>query len=347
MLKRIVLQMHKIINAIGKNIRKMKMALEMIYKVVSVVSTLTIFSGLVIYIYGHLVKNNQSDNDLIMNQITEEVNGEDIIGINVADIHGFGNNSIIVTTSNVNMVSYGEGYRNNLVILDITENEVLHKMEDLLGLKSSYKTTFSYTILSDDIGFYPITEYVLDIIGDSTKEVIVKYYVFGSTYAANGTAIYTYSYKDSQYKLIGTYPENRKIDLYEYDNDGNYVMRRAQLIETGFKNDLVDENSAIKCYDKNDNRINLNHGKGNEHEYWIRSSIFGCALVTVNMDDRENNPTYINIYQPIYDSQEENLKWNLVYSEDVQGFNSYYTEDDLVRVLMDIMQCQVTLVEMQ
>ena len=339
--------MHEIINAICKNIRKMKIVLEMIYKVVSVVSTLTIFSGLIIYIYGHLVKNNQSDNDLIMDQITEEVNGEDIIGINVADIHGFGNNSIIVTTSNVDMVSYGEEYSNNLVILDITENEVLRKMEDFLGLKSSYKTTFSYTILSDDIRFYPITEYVLDIIGDSTKEIIVKYYVFGSTYVANGTAIYTYSYNDSQYKLIGTYPENRKVDLYEYDDDGNYIGRRAQLIETDFNDDLVNGNSIIKCYDKNDNRFNLNHGKGNEHEYWIRTSIHGCVLATVNIDDRENNPTYINIYQPIYDSQEENLKWNLVYSEDMQGFDSYYMEDDLVRVLMDIMQCQVTLVEMQ
>lgn len=336
----------KILNKIFAKFKNFWIFLEKLSNKMGVISTLAIFFGLIIYIYGHIVTNNQSDNDLIMNQINEAVSGEEILAINATDIHGFGNNSIIVTTSNADMVSYGEEYSNNLVILDITENEVLRKMEDLLGLKSSYKTTFSYTILSDDIRFYPFTEYVLDVIGDSTKEIIVKYYVFGSTYGANGTAIYKYSYSDSQYKLIGTYPESRKVDLYVYDDEGNYIMRKAQQIETDFKNDLTNENSMIKCYDKKGNKFNLNHGKWNVQEYWAKSSIDRCVLVTVNIDDCENNPTYINIYQPIYNSQ-ENLSWNLIYSEDVQGFDSYYTEDDLVRVLMDIMQCQVTLVEKQ
>lgn len=345
--KQIKMEFHtpKILNNIFAILKKGWILLEKLSDKMSVVSTLAIVFGLIIYIYGHVVTNNQSDNDLIMNQINDAVGGEEIAAINVVDIHGFGNNSIIVTTSNVDMVSYGEEHSNNLVILDITENEVLHKMEDLLGLKSSYKTTFSYTILSDDIRFYPITEYVLDIIGDSTKEVIVKYYVYGSTYGANSTAIFKYSYTDSEYKLIGTYPESKKVNLYEYDNDGNYNGWRAQQIETDFNSDLINENSMIKCHDKNDNNFNLNHGTWNGREYWVKSSIYGYVLATVNIDDNENNPAYVNIYQPIYDSRNENLLWNLIYSENVQGFSSNYMEDDLVRALMDIMECQVNLVE--
>lgn len=319
-----------------------------IYKFIEIISTLTIFSGLIIYTYGHIVKNNKSDNDLIMKQIYKEVEKDGIISISVADIHGFGNDSIIVTTSNAGLVTYEEKGNNNLLILDVTENEILHSMDDLLGLKSSYKTTFLYTICSDDVKFVPKTEYVLDIIGDSTKEIIVKYYVFGSNYGANGTAIFSYSYRDSKYQLIGTYPYSIKTDLHEYDKAGNFLAWGTQIVETDYENDSYDRNHVFRCYDS-EKKFNLNHGAWSGREYWLKSSIYGYILVTVNVDYYNNTPSYVNIYQTFYDDENENLLWNLLFSENVEDFTDEfpknYTEDDLIRVLMEILGGQISFVE--
>ncbi len=112
---------------------KIKIFWGKLYEWISVFSTLSIFGGLAIFIYGRFAKNNQSDNDLIMQQIIDEVAGEEIISINVEDIHGFGNNSIIVSSCNRSRDYYDEYPSNNLLILDLTENEILHSMDDLLG----------------------------------------------------------------------------------------------------------------------------------------------------------------------------------------------------------------------
>lgn len=333
-----------IVDFIYGQTRKIRTVLKMLYNVLSVIATLTIFSGLIIYLYGHFVKNNQSDNDLIMSQIIEEANGDEIMAINVVDIHGFGNNSIIASTSNINLVSYDEEYSNNLMVLDIAENEILHNMEDFLSVKSSYKTTFLYTLLSDEIRFIPKTEYVLDIIGDSTKEIIVKYYVFGSDNGENGTAIFGYSYSDTEYKLIGTYPESKKVNLHVYNDEGSDVGRFTLRIKTNFNGDSINRNNMFKCYDK-EKSFYLNHGKRNGREYWIDTSAYGYVLATVNMDYLPNNPTYINVYGPIYDSQDRELEWCLLYSEGVEEFPFYYMEDDLLGALTDIIGGQVTLVE--
>lgn len=297
-----------------------------------------------------MVNNNQSDNDLIMKQIYKETENDEIISISVADIHGFGNDSIIVTTSNAKLVTYEEEGNNNLLILDITENEILHSMDDLLGLKSSYKTTFSYTMWGEDVKLVPKTEYVLDIIGDSTKEIIVKYYIEGSTYGANGTAIFRYSYEDSEYQLIGTYPYSAKIDLHTYDNDGNFWGWGTQIIETDYQNETFEKNNVIRCYDGT-KEFNLNHSSWNGREYWLKSSIYGYVLATVNIDYNWDNPypSYINIYETMYDEKNDILRWNLIFSENIEDFGysfpNNYTEDDLIRVLMDILGGQISFVE--
>lgn len=138
---------------------KEKHIITKIYNIISVLATLTIFSGLILFLYGKIVKSNQSDNDLIMKQIKNETKEEKVISLNVADIHGFGSNSIIVTTTEDSGAGLGG---NKLLILDSVDNEILRGMNDLLGIKSSYKTTFSYTLLSDGIHFVPETEYVID-----------------------------------------------------------------------------------------------------------------------------------------------------------------------------------------
>ncbi len=318
---------------------KRNQVLTKLYNIISIIATLTIFSGLILFLYGRIVKSNQSDNDLIMKQIKKEIGNDDIISLNTVDIHGFGNNSIIVTTSSNQGINNDS---NNLLILDVVNNEILKGMNDLFGTKSSYKTTFKYTLSSENIQFVPKVEYVLDILGDSTKEVIVKYYIWGSNYGANGTAIFAYSYEDEAYRLLGTYPDNVKLDLNIYDNDGKLVGKKAQIIESCFHKTEAND-SWIQCSDGKQ-EFNLNDSSIYSREYWIDSTYEGQELVTVNTD-YDLNLTYINVYKPYYDSADDTLAWNMLYSEYVSDFPRNYTQNDLAKTLMDIMDSQIVFLD--
>lgn len=328
------------------NFLNIKKFFSKLYNIISILSTLLIFSGIIWYAYGHIVKNNQSDNDLIMDQIKEEIGEDKIIAIDGADIHGFGSNSIIVTTHSAEL-GLNQPDNNNLLILDSINNELLKDMNDLLGRKSNYKVTFSYNISSKNIRFLPRTEYVLDIIGDSTKELIVKYYIWGSTYGGNGTAIFEYSYDEEKYKIIGTYPENKKINTRMYDESGDLIGFEAKKIKTVFKDKSItdkDVGKAIMCKSGKE-EFNLNNGSGYNQEYWVRGSSMGTVLATVNNDKYGKKETYINIYQPLYDNKE--LSWNLVYSENVDDFPRWneYSKDDLAKALIKIMDCRVSIID--
>lgn len=319
---------------------KEKHIITKIYNIISVLATLTIFSGLILFLYGKIVKSNQSDNDLIMKQIKNEVKEEEVISLNVADIHGFGKNSIIVTTTEDSGAGLGS---NKLLILDSVDNEILRDMNDLLGIKSSYKTTFAYTLLSDGIHFVPETEYVIDILGDSTKEIIVKYYVWGSNYSANVTAIFAYSYKDEAYKIIGTYPENKKTDLIIYNSQGEIKGRYARIVETCFNKLEGNNYNSIQCTDGGKS-FSLNCGSLYNHEYWIVSA-GRKEFVTVNYDSNGEEKTYINVYETIYNKDDNALSWNMIYSEYVDNLSHNYTRDELAKELMDIMDLPVTFIE--
>lgn len=66
---------------------KRNQVLTKLYNIISIIATLTIFSGLILFLYGRIVKSNQSDNDLIMKQIKKEIGNDDIISLNTVDIH--------------------------------------------------------------------------------------------------------------------------------------------------------------------------------------------------------------------------------------------------------------------
>lgn len=102
--------------------------IKLIYNVLSVISTLAILSGAVLFVYGNIKDSNTSDNNLIMEQIKKATKDKKIISVNTADIYGFGNESIIVTASNYKE-SAKDNYGNNLVILDRMDNEKITKNE--------------------------------------------------------------------------------------------------------------------------------------------------------------------------------------------------------------------------
>lgn len=320
-----------------------KSCVVFVYKVISVISTLTIFSGLILFIYGNIIDSNTSDNNLIMEQIKKETKEDSIISVNTADIYGFGNESIIVTASNYKTYNK-EDYDNKLVILDKIDNEILKKMNDLLGIKSNFKTTHTYSIYCENVCFIPRTRYVIDITGDKTKEIIVQYRVYGSVGSVNGTAIFKYSYDDEKYHIIGTYPNCEKMDL-RHDKDGNLLEGLGIVsVETNFSK-LEGNSWKPVCFD-GEKKFALNNGSFYCKEYWIDCTTWGPLLVIVHVD-KYAHYTYINIYNPGKDVDEDDneLKWQIIYSENVEEFSYSYTRDDLAKELVRILGVEVKFLE--
>lgn len=307
---------------------KGKMIIKKIYIIISVLSTLSIFAGLLYFAIGHFFKNNLSDNDLIMNQIKDELSvNEEIVTINVNDIHGFGNNSIVVTTSSGGNVKYDSADNNRLIILDLIENEFLQNINDPFGIKSSYKTTFSYRLLSENIHFYPIVNNIIDIIGDSTKEILVDYQVWGSTYGAYGTAIFKYSYDTSQYSIIGTYPLCEKLSLTTYDEDGNVITSKAQIVDTDFKTSVITSDELIECHDEMGD-FNLTMNSAYCLDYWGDSDTLGLIMIITKRYPLDEK-LLINAYHPIYSDIDNSLSWNALFSEYIDCMPRFYTKEEI------------------
>ena len=297
--------------------------LKKFYHIIEVVYTLSFFSFLLYFVIGCFVHDNQSDNDLIMKQIKEEITEEgEITSIIVDDVHGFGNISIIATTRTLDYDKDAE--TNKLIILDLVENKVLNSLHDPFGLKSSYKTTFSYSIDVEGAVPDPVIEYVLDIVGDSTKEIMVRYYYWGSTYGAYGPAIFKYSYEAMEYQLIGTYPMCEKLDLATYTEDGSISGFSTEIIETPFFNSDEDFSmlQVMECTRENTYFNLSDYSMTLSRSYWATGD-FGTVLVVLQLDQeapqdywqRKSSDYYVNIYQPMYNSEEDMIKWNAIFSE--------------------------------
>lgn len=304
--------------------------LKGLYGIASVVSTLTIFLGGLYYFWGHITNNNQSDNDLIMQQIKDEICGdEQIINIENVDIHGFGSNSIIVTSCNAESLNWDGKDNNKLVIMDCVENEILHSMNDLFGTKSSYKPTFRYSVEAEGMHLYPTINCVSDIFGDSTKEILINYYVWGSTYGSYFTAIFRYSYEHEKYEIVGTYPIVEKSNLIQYDEKGNIVYNKCLMVDTEFNQTICDNKEVYEFCDF-DKLFNLTEYSGYCRDYWAEFSNLGRMLVVVK-DDRYSDEVLVNCYQPLWEEKEKKLKWNTIYSEYTSEISKDYTKGDLAK----------------
>ncbi len=318
---------------------KEKRVFKKIYEVVSVISTLMIFAGLVYFVVGKITNNNQSDNDLIMRQIKEEISeNQQITNIEVDDIHGFGNNSIIVTTANNTWGGERDG--NRLIILESVENEILNSMNDLLGLKSNYKMTFSNGLTAENMVLYPEINCVLDILGGSTKEILVDYYVYRSTYGAYYTAIYRYSYEAETYELIGSYPIVSSHDVSKYDEEGNITSTWSQDVDSKF-DVLSCEDKEVYKFNDYENTFNLTCYSSYCRDYWAEFSNMGKVMVVVKRDKWEKE-ALINVYYVTYD-EEGKVIWRVIYSENTTDLSENYTKDELAKWMENRFDCRVNM----
>ena len=72
--------------------------------VISVISTLTIFSAVLLFAIGQLGLESSCDDDLIMHNIKKQIpDNLEITSITTQDIHGFGNNSPLDLASSLSI----------------------------------------------------------------------------------------------------------------------------------------------------------------------------------------------------------------------------------------------------
>lgn len=280
--------------------------------------------------------------EILKQQIKDMAAGEQIIGYNIVDLYGSTSKSIIISTKK----KYGSLKR--LLILDPENDERLEDINDLLLLKNNLNTSFSLIIKNNGKILFPNIEYVINIIDDPKKEIIVKYYLSGHVYDSYGTAILKFSESDSTYKIVGTYPKCVKINLGMYNGSSKRIEIIPRILDAQFKSDYSEENLVMRCYDGKD-YFNLTEGWngkwGNRCEYWIKTNDNGYLLAIVNTNYYGDNPTYINIYKPIFDNERNELKWELKYSEYANDLPLQYSDDDLHSVLVNILKSHVFFVE--
>lgn len=292
---------------------------HLIFNVITVFTTFIAFIGVPIYIYGLVTKRNISNNNLIMEQILEETEGGEITSIDTSDIHGFGYNSIIVSIANEDYMS--KNVKNKLIIMDFIDGSILRKMNDLFEFKSAYRTTFSFT-LHDNISteFYPKINYVMDIIGGTSKEIIVRYGVHKQNSPASNIylyAIFQYSYDREKFELMGTYPQVEKYDLVTEYVEGNkyYISRKAKRIITNFHSMYNNPKGVVPCYDDDNNHFNItpfiNQG---DMQFWVYNKNYGNMLVLASVD-MEEKKVLINCYEPTLSDNENEIEWLVEYSE--------------------------------
>lgn len=305
---------------------KIRTIFKWIYYITDSLATLSILLGVILFIYGRISNNNQSDNDLIMKQIRKEVGDMKISSISAEDLHGFGTDSIVVTAYNKDENVESAGH---LMILDRVENKILREMNDLLGYKGLYKTTFSQNLLLEGTRLIPYNVVFFNADKDPTKEFIVHYYFMGADYDAVFPAVYRYSYEKAQYELFGTLPIPHYVDNKMYDKNGNVGGQR-----------VVYENTSIDGYVPEDAYCMfmpemLSDGK-NEYELPMYSNS-SCYYFAKNRGEKEANNIVtlyklqdgeqygLNIYFPCV--EDGKLVWGLVesyISSELSGSSSLY-----------------------
>lgn len=281
-----------------------------------VITPYFVFIGIILFFIGQVTRNNKSDNNLIMSQIQNAVGSGKIDSIRKEDLHGFGHDSILVTIDNQENLS--QDIQNKFIIMDTVENKILHDMNDPLGFNSSYKITFSYVLGCEIIDLHPKLDYVFDMIEDedSAKELVVKYGVKEHGFGENiiYIAIFKYSYDNTRYEIIGTYPICEKLDLTEEYEEGDvkHVSIYPQEVKTEFNNLNCQKLELLQCYDDEKNFNLTEYSDSTYKDCWVTTKHHGNVLIIMQVDT-DNMEALVNCYCPIYENDE--LSWNAVFSE--------------------------------
>lgn len=307
------------------------------YMVISIISTLTIFSAVLLFAIGQLGIESSCDDDLIMHNIKKQIpDNLEITSITTQDIHGFGNDSLVVLAANTNTEDGSSA--NQLLVFDKVDNGVLNQIYNFAGYGSNYKLSYMFSLVSEDNSEFKPFGYALELLdvveltGDTSKELVVMFMAIPSgTSGYYQIGIFSYSFDKQAYYLVGTYPPVGGYDLNQDEGIHYWNTPAPTILHTG-------NNSQSNLYDKNE-RFELEYGTYDDNDFYIESNN-GLLLVRTQMIwGEESHPEphrhIISVFDPQYNQEKDELEWNVVFSKETTEYTPYCTEEFVINFLKE------------
>ncbi len=319
----------------------MKKLVSMIYHFISVMSTLAIFSAVALFFFGRTLIGDNCDDDLIMTRIKEQIpDNLTISKIYMQDIHGFGNESIIVLACG-DCVEGSDGLgqslttANQLLIFDKIDNSILNQIYNLYGLGSNYKLSCIFSLVDPYAGGGFFWGYSLDLIdtveltGDLSKEIVVKFQAEPAGTAGNyKIGIFSYSFEQHCYYMLGTFPPSKEYQRYK-DDDWLPGSSSTTFHESG--------ETQTNYYD-NSKSFHLGSVTEDDIDFFICTE-YSTYLVRTLMiwDDKGHNGPHrhvVSVFAPIYDPITDELEWRVYFSQETEE-EGYPTKEFVMNFLRE------------
>lgn len=298
-----------------KRVQGFKINIKKVNHVISIISSYSIFFGIFLFLIGSVGRLNIVEDDLLLNDIKKQLpKNSKISSVLKDDIHGFGNETIIVSAVNRNKnFDNVRQSPNQLFIYDKVENDILRYLYRPLGIGSSYHLKYKLS-LSDNEGDVMLNDLddikFIDLTGDMFKEVIATFNSIGASDGVDLPCII--SWIDGSYRFIGSFPSG-----YE-DYLENTESLKNDLKKTHTQNELYYWNASAR-----DEKIYLNGCMRSFNWFFLDADEDGndelivCAWQWRENESRGSEHFYrIDIYKPSYDSAKSNfLEWDLLFSK--------------------------------
>lgn len=312
-----------------------------VYRIISAISTLAILSAVALFFLGRPTIGNNCDDDLIMKRIKAQIpDNLTISKIYMQDIHGFGNESIIVLAySNYVEDSEGSGQSlttaNQLLIFDKIDNSILNRVHNLYGFGSNYKLSYMFSLVDPyAVGGFS-WGYSLDLIdtveltGDLSKEIVVKFQAEPAGSAGYyKIGIFSYSFEQQCYYMLGTFPPSKE---YQRDEDPDWFPGSSS---TTFHES---EETQTNYYDSSKS-FHLESGTEDDIDFFIHTD-YSIYLVRTSMiwDDKGHPGPHrhvVSVFDPVYDPIKDELEWTVYFSQETED-EGYPTKEFVMSFLRE------------
>lgn len=309
----------------------LKQVLKTTYQFISIISTFSIMFGLILFFYGRFTLFNKTDDDLIIESIKKGLGDYSIEQIIRADLHGLGNESIIVVAETGNYIDFPEGTypegvsvqpRSKLLFYDQINNSFLQSVYNLFGYGSQYSLRYSFAVSDSfttvNTAYKAEIVDVIDLTYDGRPEIIVQFSFFPGSAGIILHGIFSYSVQAQSYYLIGTLPG------FSEENLGKVI-----------KSDLFSgENLPYSNYFDESLQFDLGLTSLLDVDFFLETanSVY-LVRTTHTIEDGESNGDphthYIHLYMA-HDYSPGSLYWEYCYTEEISGKREFCTKDFLV-----------------
>ena len=312
-----------------KFLKIFRKGIRRLYSGITIISSLAVFSGIFLYVIGNMSNYYKTDDDLILDNIQKTIEEDYTIDeIYVVDLHGMGNNSIIVVTCKKSYdfdFKSGEPIdvepRTQILIFDEVNNGILNQLYNLFGFGSNFSLRFKFALADDTMGasYRAEIDDIIDLNGDGRSEICINFYAIGGGGSAgiyiNG--IFGYSIYDRKYHLVGTYynSDDEVDDMTYWERERYYNFYDIQ------------------------ERFNLSYSSTRDNEFFWDTG-HGIYLIktrhTIEENESNADPHTHTIY--IYkfeDKYPEMIQMNLIYSGEIPGKRRYCSEEFLVEYIIE------------